>query len=151
MLQLPQWVSVCWRTSLHIEVSWSISCQTVDLSTVWWGVVYKLSTVYHPQTNMTECINYILYILYYEKNDSFLYFGKNHIFVPLTLKSFPEMAEATNPSFPVSADKVSREPLTNILHPALNNNIFFSQELINQTRAKAGIMTGMLMLLSMWN
>lgn len=68
-----------------------------------------------------------------------------------TLKSFPEMAEATNPSFPVSADKVSREPLTNILHPALNNNIFFSQELINQTRAKAGIMTGMLMLLSMWN
>lgn len=101
---------------------------------------------------MSECINYILYILYYEKNDSFLYFGKKHIFVPLTLKSFPEMAEATNPSFPVSADKVSREPLTNILHPALNNNnIFFSQELINQTRAKARIMTGMLMLLSMWN
>lgn len=117
-----------------------------------WGVVHELSTVYHPQTNMTECINYILYILYYEKNDSFLYFGKKHIFVPLTLKSFPEMAEAINPSFPVSADKVSREPLTNILHPALNNNnIFFSQELINQTRAKARIMTGMLMLLSMWN
>lgn len=35
------------------------------------------------------------------------------------------MAEAVNPFCPVPGDKVSDQPVTNILHPALNNQMFF--------------------------